>query len=885
MTPPRLPRTLLRLAKLGERRAEVEADLAALHARRRGAHGARYATRRYWLDVLSFIRTAWRDEVPAGRRVMTSGFAFDMRQALHAVRRQPAFFAAAAATLAVGFASHFAAFAVVDRLLLATPPHVVRPDTVFRLHIERGDIDGGRFLWFQTPLRSYLDLRDHARGFAGMAAYRSSRLSVGSGTAARMISVTFADEHYFPLLGVSAGLGRVFTAGENRPPSGIPVVVLSHAFWRGAYGEDPHVLGRTMRIGAQTFAIIGVTPEGFNGDVAEPIDAWAPLHTGAAELPQTWTTSLSYRSVSVLTRLRDDTTPALAAGETAAVYRQHVSDTPMADDTARVVLSSLYPGRTQMGQLTQAAKIALCLEAVSLLVLLVAVANVVNLQMSRAAHGRRETAVRVALGAGRGRLLRALTFEMLAIGAAAAAGALVLSAWGGAALREFLLPGAAGAIAPARFTAMALATVLAAVAILVAFAWLPMAGRGVVADLKPGRGGDGFNRARLRQGLLVAQVVLSAILLVGAGLFMRSAGRLNTIDFGIDPEQVLAVTLPMSSAGYAPAAIEAFHARALEELGAVPGVASVAASHTTPFAPSQSAPLAIPGREPLSFGDAGYPTFYTVTPGYFSTMGMRVVRGRGFTDADAQGAPPVIVVEQALARVLWPGEDPIGKCLVVGTNGACREVVGIANDTRRFVGSARGALRYYVPMGQRYLPLPPQALLVRAAGDPRALIDSVREAVLRVDGNLPYVRIRVLRDLAEPEMRPWRLGGVLFAVFGAAALLVASMGVYALLAFIVAQRTREIGLRLALGATPGAALALVVAQSLRWIAIGLVAGLAAALGAARFIEPLLFETSPYDPGVFAASALVLLAVAFAASLVPALRASRVDPNVALRVDG
>lgn len=885
MTPPRVARALLRLARLGERHAEIDAELAALYTRRRDAHGARYARRRYRRDVASFIGRTPRGEPRAEERVMASGVGFDFRQALRSVRRGPAFFAVAALTLAVGFAAHFTAFAVVDRLLLASPPHVERPDGVFRLHVDRADVDGGRFLWFQTPFRTYLDLREQARAFEGMAAYRATRASLGAGADARMVSLTFADHHYFPLLGVSARLGRVFTEEENRAPSGTPVLVLSDAFWRGAYGADPGVIGRTERIGAQTFTIIGVAPAGFNGDVVEPIDAWAPLYAGASDLPPGWTTSLAMRTVSVLTRVPEGTTTALAAEDAAAAYQRHVSGTPMVDSTAFVVLSSLSPGRTQRGELTQGAKIALCLEAVSLLVLLVAVANVVNLQMSRAAHRRRETAVRVALGAGRGRLLRAVAFEMLLISLAGAALALLATWWSAAALREFLLPGGAGVIDPRRFALVSAVTVFGAMLVLAAFGSLQVGGRATSAALKTGRGGEGFSRARLRQGLLVAQVVLSAVLLVGAGLFMRSAARLNSLQFGIDPEQVLAVTLPLRSAGYAPEAIEAFYTRAVEELAAVPGVAHVAASHTTPFAPSQMATVALPGRDALSFGDQGYPTFYTVTPDYFATMGMRVVRGRAFTAGDAAGAPPVILVEQRLANVLWPGEDPLGKCLIVGAGGACRQVVGVASDTRRFVASATGALRYYLPMGQRLVQAPPNAMLVRVAGDPRALIPSVRGALLRLDAGLPYVRIQLLRDLAEPEMRPWRLGGILFAIFGAAALVVSTAGVYALLAFIVAQRSREIGLRLALGATPAGTLAVVVGQSLRWIGIGLAAGLTVALAAARFVEPLLFETSPYDAGVFATTAATLLAVAVAASVIPALRASRVDPNVALRADG
>jgi putative ABC transport system permease protein len=264
---------------------------------------------------------------------------------------------------------------------------------------------------------------------------------------------------------------------------------------------------------------------------------------------------------------------------------------------------------------------------------------------------------------------------------------------------------------------------------------------------------------------------------------------------------------------------------------------------------------------------------------------MTILQGRGFTDADRAGAPLVMILEQALADAMWPNGDAIGKCIIVGAQRTeCREVVGVVSNTRRFVATGTGALRYYLPMAQRLVELPPQALFVRTEREPLSLAPSVRSALLGIDANLPYLRMRSLTEMAEPEKRPWRMGSTLFVVFGAAALLVATAGVYALLSFMVARRTREIAVRLALGATRGRTIGLVVRQTLVWVAGGLVVGLAAAAASGKFIEPMLFETSPYDAAVFAATAVLLLLVAVVASLAPALRASRVDPNTALRVD-
>ena len=814
-----------------------------------------------------------------------SAWVFDLKQVLRALRRQPSFFAIASVTLAVGFAAHLSAFSVVDRMLLAAPAHVRDAERIVRMHIDRDDPrTGGRFLWYQTPYRSYRDLLEAGPGVSEMAAYRPTTASVGTGAEARQLSIVFADEHYFPLLGARPQIGRVFDARENRPPSGVPVVVLSDAYWRAAHGADPHIVGQLLRIGAVQYTVIGVMPKGFIGDSIEPVEAWAPLFAGAYDLPAVWTTSYLFRSVTVLAKLSPGLTRAAVSEQVTTAYRRSVAGTPASDASAFAVLAPLEPGRTQRGALNQAGQIAIWIQGVALLVLLVSIANVVNLQLSRAAQQRRETAVRVALGASRGRLLTRVSLEMLFITASAAVLGLLLTFWSAATLQQLLLPGGAAFVVASRLAAVAAVTIGAATIICVALSALQVRITDVSARLKSGRGGDGFSRERFRQGLLVAQVVVSALLLVGAGLFLRSIDNLGRLQFGHDQDRVLVVTSPMRNAGFGEDTIERFYTRALDELRGLPGVEKVAAAQSTPFAPSQAAPIEVPGaaEQPL-LGDR-FPTFYTVTPDFFDTMGMRVLRGRGFTEGDRTGAPPVMILEQALADAVWPGQNAIGKCLIVGSQGGqCREVVGVVSNTRRFVQTGNNALRYYIPMGQRVVAATPQALFVRTQ-DPTALAASVRSALLTMEPNLPYLRMRTLTDMAEPEKRPWRMGSMLFVVFGAAALLVATAGVYALLSFIVAQRTREIGLRLALGANRTGTLLLVFRQSLRWVVLGLIVGLAIAGAAGRFVQPMLFETSPYDPAVFVATVVLLCIVAIAASLVPAVRASRVDPNVALRVE-
>ena len=887
--PPALARALLRMVS-PERRDEIQADLDDLFTRRHLAHGVRYARRRYWRDVISFLPNERRRAGVVGntRQGATpmSAFVFDVRQAARSVRRHPGFFTVASLTLAIGCAAHLSAFVLLDRILLSGPVHVADADEVFRLHVDRADRQGsGRFIWFQTPYRSYADFRGLTGPFARLAAYRTATASVGTGTDAREISLVYADHDYFPLLGASPQIGRVFGAEEDRPPAGSQVAVLGDAYWRAAYGGDPAAIGRSIRIGGSTYTIIGVMPRHFSGDLADRVDAWVPLQAIGPEMPAAWTTSLLMRTVSVLVRLSPGVTRDAAMAQAGASYRRSVEGTPAMDPTAQVLLSSLNPGRTQRGELTQVGRIALWLQAVGLLVLLVAVANVVNLQLSRGAQMRRDLALRVALGAGRARLATAVLLEMLLIAAAASAFALLFTWAAGTSLQRILLPGTLGAIDLGRVAGLASASMAMAVMVCLAFAALQLRTTQIGERLTSGRGGDGFSRERLRQALLVAQMVVSVLLLVGAGLFLRSVQQLGRLQFGHDHDRVLVATMPLRGAGYSPERIEQFYDRALRELAGVPGVEAVAAAQTTPFAPSQSADLHLPGADRLPLDPRHFPTFYTVTPEFFRTMGMTILRGRGFTADDTDSAPPVLMLEEALAHALFPGQDALGQCVIVGEpTGPCRTVVGISSNTRRFVTQAEGALRYYVPMAQRVQAFTPQAIFVRTSGDPVGSIPSVRAGLLGIDPGLPFIRLRTLNELAEPEKRPWRLGSTLFVVFGAAALLVATTGVYALLSFMVSQRSREIGVRLALGASPAQTLALVLRQSLVWVLAGLAAGAVVALGAGRHVEPMLFQTSPYDPIVYAAAAGLLLVVGIAAGFVPALRASRVDPNVALRAE-
>lgn len=881
MPAPRLARWLLRRARPESRLGDWEADLDALYERRRADGGAWYAWRRYWQDAISLCLPPAAEREPSRRVSIVAGHVWhEMRQVARSARRQPGFFAVAAITLGIGVTAHLSAFSIVDRLLLAWPPHVVDAHRVFRLHIDRSQSDGTRFLWFQTPHRSVTDLRAGLAAVGDLASYRTSQTSIGVGAEARRATVVFADGAYFGLLGVTPQLGRLFADAEDRAPAGAPVVVLSDTFWRARFGADPSVLGQDLRIGARDYTVIGVAPAGFSGDEFSPVDAWAPFHAGAYELPASWAESLTFRSATALVRLRPGVTRQAAENAGAVRYRQAVDGTAAADPQARIVLSSLSAGRTQRGELTPAGRIALWVEATALMVLLVALANVINLMTARAVRQRRDVGLRVALGAGRSRLLLRAALELALVVVAALAVAVVLTTAAAPLVQPLLQPGVPAAPWGGALPSVAAATGGVLWCVLLAFGaafTLP----GMRERVDSSRTVAGGSHAPVRQALVVAQVVMSTMLLIGASLFLQSVMQLSRLDFGHDQDRVLVVTTALRGAGYSDEAAEGFYRRALDVLPSVPGLGPAAAAQSTPFAPSQGTAFIVPGFDRLPF--AGVPTFYTISPQYFDTMGMRILRGRGFRDADTASAPPVVVVEQALAEALWPNEDPLTKCVRLTTAEApCRQVVGVSTNTRRFVGVATGSLRYYVPLGQRLAVQPPQALFVRTDGDPQLAIPTVRESLFGLDDRLPHLQVRVLRDLTEPETRPWRMGRTLFLLLAVSALFVATAGVYAMLSMLVADRTRELAVRMALGATSGATRWLVLKQCLVWIIAGLAIGSLAALGLGRYLEPLLFETSAWDPRAYGGAAGLLLVIASVAALIPAARASRIDPNVAFR---
>ena len=820
----------------------------------------------------------------------------DLLLALRAARRQPAFTLFIVLTLGLGIGANSAMFGILDRLLLSPPPYVTEPEALARVLVERTPRDGARFSMSTVSYPAFIDLSG-ASSFSAVAAATTGNVILGRGEAARPVLGGKVSGGYFALLGARPLLGRFFSDEEDQPPAGTAVAVVGHTFWKRDLGGEASALGREIVVNGVPYTVIGVAPPGFTGDGIAAIDVWIPLHAGMASAPSEWRDDRMLRLVSMLGRLRPGVSREAAAHEATALYRAGLESMPFLRGDDRIGLAPLIAGWEASGVSLQG-RITLWLSGVALVVFVIALANVTNLLLQRAAQRQQEIAVRLALGMGRLRLARQWVTETLLLAVLGGAVGLLIARWGGELVRLTLLPYMGSAEGPAngRVLAVTVATVLAAGVITGLLPALQASSPRLAEVLKSGREAQTFRRSPLRTGLLLAQTGLSVVLLVGSGLFVRSFHNVRTQDFGFDLSQTLLVTLEFDA--HVPAAVrDSLYRGALERVKTVPGVEKAIPVDTMPFGSTSAPAMDVPGVDMSQFPQT--PFLNAAAPEYFEVLGMRLLRGRGITAADGPGSAPVVVVSDTMARSIWPGQDPLGRCVRIGfvadpaeAQGLpCREVVGVVNDARprSIVPEALTIMQFYVPYEQ--VPPPPmegiptiQGLLLRSSGKPESLVRPVQAAVHSVAPGLPYVNARPYASVIDPQTHSWRLGATLFSAFGGLALVMASIGLYGVLAYMVARRSREMGIRMALGAQPGNVVALVVREGLWFAAIGLAAGGAAALAAGSWVKPLLFETDPWDPTVLGGVALTLALVAVLASLLPALRATRADPNLALRAE-
>jgi len=815
-------------------------------------------------------------------------FVDDVRYAARSLARRPALLAVTTMTLGIGIAANAIMFGVVDQLLLRPPAHVTDPERVRRIYyrdMERGTENVGSV----TTYPVLPALRAGATGFSELAAYGfRSDYSLGRGSEARNVSVQLVSGNFFRLLGVRAAMGRTFTDDDDRVPDGERVAIVSHGLWQ-ELGGTTSVIGRPVLLQGKTFTIVGVAPSGFSGIDRQKIDVWLPISAvGNEALGPGWHNTTHNWWAQIIGRLRDGVAPEVAQEQATAVYRGLVREwkESFRDSTSSVLLSSLIATR-EPRRISRESRVSLWLTGVSAIVLLIACANVANLLIARTLERRREIAVRLALGASRWRVARMLIAEAGLLAVLGAALSLAVAMGASRLVREVLLPNVvwSDSVVDARVFAFTLGIAVLCMLLAGLAPALQATGTKVSEGLKASARQVAGGRGRLRFMLLLAQATLSFVLLVGAGLFVRSLRNVVARDVGIDRDSVLRVTMPLSRFGFDSAQVEDIYRRGVERLRAMPGVAGVGVARlTVPMGSANASGFSVPGVERPKLALGG-PYNSSVTAGFFTTIGAPLIRGREFTPAEENGGARVLIVNETLANAFWPNANPIGQCAMYGADSTCSEVIGVVRNVLQFsLLNDDRAIVYAPPRHPGNTDARPSAMLVRVTGNPGAVVPAIRRELQALAPTMPFVQVRSYSELVAPQLQPWRLGATMFALFGVIAVGIATVGLYSVMAYWVSQRTQEIGVRMALGAQRSDVVRLVATQSSRAVVAGLVLGGLASLAASRWIADLLYQTSPHDPVVLGLAALVLALAAVAASIVPARRSTAVDPARAIRTE-
>jgi predicted permease len=832
--------------------------------------------------------TAYREHaVDAGMTAWLADITQDVRHALRQMRRAPGFTLAVVVTLALGIGGTTAVFSVVDALFLRAPAGVSDPASLRRLFIARdaGTMttgrDGGPGFWNDAVA---MRPRTSTAALAGVAAYELPRIvSLGRGAEARSVHASLAGADFFGVLGVPPARGRLFGPQDDQP--GAPAAVLiSHELWMTRFGGADDVIGRRVPLGGALVDIVGVMPKGFIGIDADPVDVWVPpsiaqpvgLESGERWRAQT----LGIHFVARLARGADESAADL---EAASALREAARATPELDPTPEarmtpIVLRGRHPGPAGSGDL-----LPLWLALVSALVLLIACANVANLLLARGVARQRDLAMRLSLGAGPWRIARQQLVESLIFALCGGAAGIVVAQWTMGMMRQFPLPSAAERI-DGRLLLFALALSLLTSLLFGVLPAIRATRVDPVRALRQSHAAGGLARDRTRRVLVMAQIALSLPLLAGAGLFAQSLRQAWAVETGFDVDHLLIAKVDLEHAGYAADAREAFYNLAVARLSSVRGVERAAVAHFPPLS-GLAYPLrwSVPGRDE-QMRRVNYSNL--VGAGYFQTAGTRLLRGRGIDATDVRGAELVAVVNESMARLMADNGDVVGQCVPINRQvriGGCTRIVGVVEDQRGWFSDAEMQPRIFKAWSQGPDVIPnyfgPPSIVVRAAGDPHRIAAAAQAAIQGLRSDLPFVSVDLPIDSIGTS---YRLGATLFGAFAVLALVLACVGLYGVLGYFVTERTPEIAIRRALGAAPRRVLGLVIGQGLVLIALGLAIGLGIAWTGARYLESLLFGITTHDPLSFAGAAASLLVVALLATLLPARRAMRIDPVVALR---
>jgi predicted permease len=821
----------------------------------------------------------------------------DIRYAARGLKNKPGFTAAVVLTLGLGIGANAAMFGIVDRLLFRAPSYMVAPDRVHRVYLVR-TFDGKEHPGSYFQYTRFKDLERWTTSFDVTAATSDHQTAVGVGDDAREMRVAAVSASYFRLFDANPVVGRYFTAAEDTAPLGAAVVVLSYPFWQSRYAGKSDVVGQHLKIAKADYTIIGVTPSEFSGVSGEKIPvAWVPITTWAANEftwdPKdlsNWYLKYNITWMQMLARRKPGVTDVAASADLSSAYkRSYAKQREMSPATTvaeiakpHAIAASVLPQRGPNP--TEVSKVARWVSGVALIVMLIAAANVANLLLARAMRRRREVAVRLALGVSRARLVSQLLTESVLLAMAGGVLGVVLAQLGGSALQRQFLPNAENVqvLGDGRTLLFAGVAVIL-VGLITGLAPALQSGRGdLTTALKSGAREGTYHRSHTRTMLLLMQGALSVVLLVGAGLFVRSLNNVTGLRMGYDIDRLLWVGVEERGEKLTEVERSALRYRLRDAAKAVPGVENATRAATVPFWMEWDEDIYVAGIDTAQMRAIGSFQIQAASPEYLATMGTRLLRGRTLEAQDQEKSPKVMVVSEAMAKAVWPGKDAVGQCVRVGADTApCTTVVGIAENIRANDDFAKDKMLYY------YRPIDQSAagnggLFIRVRGDAARQMEPLRRALQPLMPGSAYVTVRPMSEIFAPNIKSWRLGASMFVAFGGLALVLAAIGLYSVIAYNVQQRTHELGVRVAFGAQVGDVMRLVLSEGLRLAVAGVVIGTAIALFAGRWVAPLLFNVKPTDPLVFAFVIGVLLVVATVASLIPAMRAARVDPNVALR---
>jgi predicted permease len=813
----------------------------------------------------------------------------DLRYSVRMLVNRPGLAAAAVLALALGCGANTAVFTLVNAVFLRPLP-MSEPERLVAIY--GTDQEGSGY--YRISYLNYLDYRERVRAFTGILAYQGFGIGLGGdGERPERVSGRAVSGNYFDVLGVKAALGRTFRADEDTAPGAHPVAVIGDGLWRRRFGGDPGVVGRRVLLNGHPFTILGVLPRDFNDlERTRAADLWVPFAMSDQVSP--YADNLPKRNVAMLFlvgRLRPGTSFEQARSEmlaTAGALQKEYPEDNEGETVALLPLAEGAIGPDQRDVFVHAGE--LLLGAVAL-ILLVACTTVANLLVARAQSRGGEIALRLSLGVGRGRLVRQLVLESLLLFLAGGLLGLPLGAWGLDALWQRFRPPQVheGALHLALDPRVLLFTFLIALGTGLVFGLAPalQVSRPDLTTLLRGASGGssatGDRRGRLgvRGALVLAQIGLSIVALTGAGLFLRSLRQAREIDPGFEAGKLVLVSFDLGAAGYDEARGREAQRAAIERVASLPGVSSASLAQVPPLKNvTHRKKIAVFGSE----SDDEGPLIRTnaVGPGYFETVGIPILRGRGFLDSDREDSPQVAIVNENLARSAWPGQDPVGRRFryVEESEDVWVEVVGVARDGKYETLGEEPVPYIYVPLAQRYSPT--VTLHVRTAGNPGALLPAVQARLQELDRDLPLYDARTASELLSTALWGPRMAASLLTLFAVLAVVLTALGIYGLMSFLAGERRQEIGIRLVLGAGRKDILARFLGRAALLVAAGTVLGIAAAFVLTRVVASLLYGLSATDPVAFLGAPAVLLAVALAASVVPVYRALRGDPFSALR---